>query len=80
MFLLKLTTKRFLEAKRLSKFKFSDYFSEAETKYCYQKNGIFSNKFEMLMPGSNAHFVEVSAHVLLKVATKGSFRGKSLKH
>ena len=30
----------------------------------------------MLMPVSETNFLEVSAHVSLKVATKGSFRGK----
>ena len=32
--------------------------------------------FGMLMSGSNTHFVEVSAHALLKVATKRSVRDK----
>ena len=30
----------------------------------------------MLMAGSDAYFLEVSAHALLKIATKGSFRGE----
>ena len=30
----------------------------------------------MLMPCSNTHFLEVSAHVSPKVASKSSFRGK----
>ena len=30
----------------------------------------------MVLPGSDTYFVEVSAHVSLKVATKGYFRGK----
>ena len=30
----------------------------------------------MVLPGSATYFVEVSAHVCLKVATKGYFRGK----
>ena len=30
----------------------------------------------MIMPGSDAYFLEVSAHVSLKVATDDSFRDK----
>ena len=30
------------------------------------------------MPVSNTYFLEVSAYVSLKVATKGSFRGKKI--
>ena len=30
------------------------------------------------MPDSNTFFLEVSAHVSMKVATKGSFRGKEI--
>ena len=30
------------------------------------------------MPGSNTYFLEVSAYVSLKVATKVSFRGKKI--
>ena len=29
----------------------------------------------MLMSGLDAYFLEVNAHALLKIATKGSFRG-----
>ena len=32
------------------------------------------------MPGSITYFLEVSAHVPLKVTIKGSFRGKKPKH
>ena len=35
-----------------------------------------SDKFGMLMSGLDTYFIEVSAHALLKAATKSSFRGK----
>ena len=37
----------------------------------------FSDKFGMLMLYSDTHFLEASAHVSLKVASKGSFRDKN---
>ena len=36
----------------------------------------FLDKFEMLIPGSDTYFLEVSAHVSLKVASDKSFRDK----
>ena len=30
----------------------------------------------MIMPGSDKYFLEMSAHISLRVATKGYFRGK----
>ena len=38
-----------------------------------------SDKFGMLMSCLDTYFLEVSAQVLLKIATKGSFRGKKSK-
>ena len=35
-------------------------------------------KFRIIIRGSNTYCLEVSAHVSLKVATKGSFRGKKI--
>ena len=35
-----------------------------------------SDKFGMLLSGLDTYFLDVSAHTLLKVATKRSFRGK----
>ena len=67
------------------------YFSKTKTKECDQKNWSFSNDFGMLIAtsGTNKHLVgvwklqtsetyfqEVSAHILLKVATTNSFRDK----
>ena len=34
----------------------------------------------MLMSGLDTYFLEVSAHAFLKVATKGSFRGKKYEN
>ena len=36
----------------------------------------FSAKSARLLPSSDTHFLEVSAHVSLKMATKGYFSGK----
>ena len=48
-----------------------------------RKNGVLrpkklslSDKFGMLMSGLDTYFPEMSAHALLKAATKSSFRGK----
>ena len=43
---------------------------------CDFKKLSFYNKFRIPMPGSNLYILEVSAHVSLKVAKNGSFRGK----
>ena len=40
---------------------------------CDQKSSGFTSKFGMLMLFLEKYFLEVSAHVSLKVATKGSF-------
>ena len=45
-----------------------------------QKKLSLSDKFGMLISGLDTYFLEVSAHALLKVATKGSFRGKKLEY
>ena len=47
---------------------------------CDQKYLSFSNRFGMLMPSSDTYFMEVSAHVSLKVATKSSFREKIIEN
>ena len=43
---------------------------------CDQKKSSLSDKFWMLLFGLDTYFLEVSAHPLLKVATKGSFKDK----
>ena len=75
---LKLATKRSFRGKKTWKFRFLGGFCKSKTEECDHKNWIFSDEFEMLMPGSNTHFLEVSVHVSLKVATKGSFRGENV--
>ena len=40
------------------------------------KNRSLFDKFKMLVASSDTYFLEVSAHVSLKVATKDSFRDK----
>lgn len=42
-----------------------------------QKNTSFSDKFGMLMHDSDTYHQKLSAHVSLKVSTKGSFRDKN---
>ena len=45
-----------------------------------QNNLSLSDKFGMVMSGSHTYFLEKIAQALLKVATKGSFRGKKSKN
>ena len=65
-----------MEVKELLKSRFSGYFSKAKTEECDQKILSLSDKFGMLMSGLDTHFLEVNVHALLKIATKGSVRGK----
>ena len=46
---------------------------------CNQKKSL-SDKFGMLVSGLDAYFMEVSAHSLLKIANKDSFRGNKSKN
>ena len=57
------------------KFRFLGYFFKAKTEECNQNNWSFFDKFRMFMVGSDTYFLEVSAHVSLKVATKDYLRG-----
>lgn len=65
---LKLATKDYLEMKK--------YLSKAKTKECNQKNQISSDKLGMILPSSITCFLEISAHVTLKLVTINSFRDK----
>ena len=76
---LNVATKGSLRGKKLWKFTFLDCFSKAKTEECDQRTLFFSDKLAMLMPCSNTYFLEVSAHVSLKVATKDYFRCKNSK-
>ena len=68
--------KGILQVKKLSKFRFLGCFSKAKTGLYYQKIRIFSAKSWGLSPSSNTYFLEVSANVSLKIATKVYFKGK----
>ena len=71
-FSLKVTTKPLLRENL--KILILGYFSKVKKEYCDQKKKKgFSDNFGMLMSGFDAYFLEVSAHPLLKIATKGSF-------
>ena len=75
-FSLKVTTKLLLRENPKSLI--LGYFSKVKKEYCDQKKkkkGL-SDNFGMLMSGFDAYFLEVSAHALLKIATKGSFGGE----
>ena len=74
-FSLKVTTKPLLRENPKSLI--LGYFSKVKKEYCDQKKkkGL-SDNFGMLMSGFDAYFLEVSAHALLKIATKGSFGGE----
>ena len=67
------TTKAFLEVKNVD---FSGFFSKAKTEEWGKKNWSFFNNIGMLMLGSETYFLEVSAHVSLKVVAKGSLWDK----
>ena len=69
-------TKDFLE-KKPSKFSiFEAFFSKAKTEECDQSSLSVSDKFGVITPFSATFVLEMSVQVSLKVANKGSFRGK----
>ena len=67
-----------LEVENSEYLAFLSFFSKAKTEKCNRTNLSVSNKFEMVIPRSVTYFLEVRVHASLKVATKGSFRGKKL--
>ena len=73
---LKVATNNSFRDKKLWKFSFLGYFSKAKTGKCTQKSPSFSNEFRILMADSDKYFLEVRAHVSLKVATNNSPRHK----
>ena len=75
-FSVRLATKASFEGKKNWKSKFLGYFSKAKMEEYDQNKLSLSDKFGMLLSGLDTYFLEVSAHTLLKVATKRSFRGK----
>ena len=56
--------------------KHQNFFSKATTEEYNQTNLSIFDKFGIILAFSATFDLEVSAKVLLKVATKGSFRGK----
>ena len=69
--LLKAATKGFFRKKKLA---FLGYFSEARTEECNEKSKSVCNRFGIIIPCSATYFLEVGAHVSLKVATKVFWR------
>ena len=67
---MKIATKVFLEVKKLLKLRFLDYFLKVETRECDQEDWSVSYKFGNITPCSATCYLEVSAPVSLKGATK----------
>ena len=75
-FSLKVATKGFLRVKKLWKLRFLGCFSKAKSEECNQNVWNVFYQFGITIPCSATYFLEAGARVLLKVATKGSVRGK----
>ena len=73
---LKVATKGSFRGKKLWKFRFLGCFSKEKTEECDQKVWNVFDQFGITAPCSASSFLEVGARVSLKVATKGSLRGK----
>ena len=76
-FHIKLPRKSLLEVKRLCKFRFFGTFSKAKKVECDQEVEHFFDQFDITIRFSATYFLEVGAHVSLKVATKRSIRRKN---
>ena len=74
--LFKLATKDCFRGKKKLNLAFLRLFFKVKTVECDQKVLSFSDESQMLIPFSAIYFLEVSARVSLKVATKSSFTGK----
>lgn len=71
---LKVANKSSFRGKKLWKFSiFKLLFKSKIRMSATKKTWSVFNKFEILMPGSDTYFLGVTAHVSLKVSTKGSF-------
>ena len=73
---LKVASRVSLRGKKLWKFRFLDCFSKGKTEECDPNVWNIFNQFGITIPCSATYFLEVGARVSLKVATKGSLRGK----
>ena len=72
---LKLATNAFFGGKKTLKIYIFRLLFYSKTEQCDSKKLSLTDKFTMLMC-LHKYFLEVCSHALLKVATKGSFRGK----
>ena len=73
--LLKVATTNSFRDKKSMKI-YLGHLSKAKTEECDQTDQSFCDKIGMLLALPDAFFLEVSAHVALKVATKDYFRHK----
>ena len=73
---LKVTTDNSFGHKKPWKFRFWGCFSKAKTEKCDQNDWYVLDQFGITIPCSTTYFLEVGARLSLKVATKGSLRGK----
>ena len=71
---LKVATKDYFRHKQTMNF--LGFFSKEKKEECDQKKQSFSDKFGILMAGSDIFFLEVSARISLKVTTKDYSRDK----
>ena len=75
---IEVATKNYFRDKKLWKYKFLSCCYKAKPEECNQKSWITFGQFGIIVPCSATYFLELSAHVLLEAATKGSCRGKKL--
>ena len=73
---LKVVTKGSIRGKKTLKIQIFRLFSNVKTEDCDQKFWNIFDQFAITIPCSDTCFLEVGARLSLKVATKGSIRGK----
>ena len=74
---LKVVTKDYFRDKATMKIQFLGCFSKAKRASATKKNRSFSDKFGMVMVGSDTYVLELSGYVSLEVAFKDYFRYKA---
>ena len=78
---LKVATKGYFRGKKVWwKFRFLGYFSISKTEERNRKDFRFYDRFGIFMHGLDTSFLEVSAHVSMKVVTKGFIEVKVSKN
>ena len=76
--LLNIATKVSFRDPKIRKFTiFKTFFLKQKRRSAIKKSSR-SDKFLMLTPSLDLYFLEVNAQILLKLAAKGSFRGKKI--